>query len=252
MEGYYTTDEAARVLRIGVEDVDRHVVSGDLHPSQIGSRTWVPLRDVHALYENLYGAPYSPSTVEAVMLARRALNEVEAVKAYLGIHAAKPHRPGVAEKYRKECAQLLSRTHWGEQEMQWAARKAIELDVDEIQGVIDHYGPSAWGPVVDLLLAMKTLSRPTDKSEYTEVTRGALETGLRHIASITYMLHRANHDATIHDVMTSLLAEADLAFPRTLAARWAPKLKQNELERSQKREKTRKRRKRTKKEEEPS
>ena len=157
MEGFYTKDQAARILGVSTRQVDNYIRAGKLERVKEDRRAWIPKAQVDRLYQNksLRNVP----TLEEVSTLQRQVGQlqkqVKILQRGLGFGGGSPPRNDL------ELRLLYQRAIDGLAEEGWPITRVMEfteelnsIREEDMEGLLRLRGPGALRPFFDLARRM--------------------------------------------------------------------------------------------------
>lgn len=157
MEGFYSKDEAARILGVSVRQISNYLRDDRVRRVVQGRRVFIPKEDVERLYNGIRSQiPASPE--EFQKLQTRVLDlehSVEVLKGGLGIsRRSRLRNDSELLLFRQRCVDSLSKRDWTPRKMLEMADELMRVQDAEVGTLVRKVGPAAWVPFCELATRM--------------------------------------------------------------------------------------------------
>jgi hypothetical protein len=179
MEGFYTKQEAARLLGISVRQINNYFTERKLSRVIRGNKAWIPKAEVRHLYDRAKKGPLlqQEDLLDLMDRVDDLVQQVETLKLGLGYGSKRPLR-GEDELLllRQRVLDSMTKQVWDRKWMSEIADQLMGMQAEEISILAESCGPSAWIPLCDLSYRM--LSYIETHPEYPGRGLDVLETRL--------------------------------------------------------------------------
>jgi hypothetical protein len=174
MEGYYSKRATANILGVTERQVNNYLKENLLKGIYQGRRLWIPKDEVERLHTRVtWGrAPQEAELQETRARVQVLENEMEVLKLGLGFGS----RAGARDLaqlmlLRRKFMDLLTDSKWTNRQISAIADDLISIQERELINLIDHVGPTAWVPLLQLVDRMRFFieTRKTYPSDGLEV-----------------------------------------------------------------------------------
>lgn len=210
MEGYYSKRSAANILGVTERQVNNYLKENLLKGIYQGRRLWIPKDEVERLHTRVtWGrAPQTEEFQEVRARIQVLENEMEVLKLGLGFGTRKGSRDlAQLMLLRRKFMDLLSETKWSNRQISSIADDLISVQERELLTMIDHVGPTAWVPLIQLVDRMRFFieTRKSFPSDGLEVLHTRLNRSRDRFLGLVHVTHKIERKKTDTATLMGLL-----------------------------------------------